>query len=153
LVIELAEHQSAAALTARPSGDFTVEMAGAQTRGALGAKYGLIWGWRDSTHYSAVLVNGNGYVEAYALEGPQRQDWFEWQQWPNLLFGTDANRVRADVRGRQVTVRINDEILLETTADTTGEIGVLALDSVAAGEGSAAPSLVVVSWVEVWGNK
>jgi hypothetical protein len=145
LVIDLAANQVSAALTARPDGDFTVEMAGAQASGTLGAKYGLVWGWRDPTHYSAVLVNGNGYVEAYQLEGAQRHNWFEWQQWPNLLFGTDANRVRADVRGRLITIRINDEFLLETTADTTGEIGVLARDSVA-------PSRVVVSWVDVWGK-
>jgi hypothetical protein len=167
LVIDLAgrpsgaEAQSAAALTARPSGDFTVEMAGAQTSGALGAKYGLLLGWRDAAHYSAVLVNGNGYAEAYTLEDGQRRTWFEWQQWPNLLFGTDANRVRADVAGGQVTVRINDEVLVTGTANTDGEIGVLAQDSVAAlsgsavapGDGSAAPSRVVISWVQVWGKR
>jgi hypothetical protein len=145
LVADLAENQMAAALTVRPNGDFSVEMAGAQTSGALGAKYGLVLGWRDPTHYSAVLVNGNGYVEAYELDGGQRRDWFQWQQWPNLLAGTDSNRVRADVRGRQITVRINDEFLLETTADAAGEIGVLARDSVD-------PSQVVISWVKVWGK-
>jgi hypothetical protein len=152
LVIGLAENQVAAALTARPAGNFTVEMAGAQTSGALGAKYGLVLGWRDPAHYSAVLVNGNGYVEAYQVEGAERRVWFEWQQWPNLLAGTDANRVRADIRGQRITVRINDEVLLETTADTAGEIGVLARDSVAAPDGSGSPSLVVISWVEVWGK-
>ena len=145
LVADLAENQMAAALTARPNGDFTLEMAGAQTGGALGTKYGLVLGWRDPTHYSAVLVNGNGYVEAYQRDGAQRRDWFQWQQWPHLLAGAASNRVRADVRGRQITVRINDEVLLEATADTLGEIGVLARDSVA-------PSQVVVSWVKVWGK-
>jgi hypothetical protein len=145
LVANVAENQMAAALTARPSGDFTVEMAGAQTSGALGAKYGLVLDWHGPVHYSAVLVNGNGYAEAYQIEGGQRRDWFQWQQWPNLLAGTDSNRVRADVRGRQITVRINDELLVETTADVAGEIGVLARDSVA-------PSQVVISWVKVWGK-
>ena len=145
LVANLAQDQMAAALTARPGGDFTVEMAGAQTSGALGTKYGLVLGWRDSAHYSAVLVNGNGYAEAYQIEGGQRHDWFQWQQWPNLLFGTDSNRVRADVRGRQITIRINDELLVEVTADVAGEVGVLARDSVA-------PSQVVINWVKVWGK-
>jgi hypothetical protein len=145
LVASLAEGQMAGALTARPGGDFTVEMAGAQTSGALGTKYGLVLGWRDPAHYCAVLVNGNGYAEAFEIEGGQRRDWFQWQQWPNLLVGTDSNRVRADVRGQRVTVRINDELLVETTADLTGEIGVLARDSVA-------PSQVVISWVQVWGK-
>ena len=152
LVADVAEDQMAAALTARPDGDFTVEMAGAQTSGALGARYGLVLGWRDPAHYSAVLVNGNGYAEAYQIDGGQRRDWFQWQQWPNLLAGTDSNRVRADVHGRQITVRVNDEFLAEMTADTDGEVGVLARDSVAAEDGSAAPSQVVISWVKVWGK-
>ena len=152
LVASLAGNQTAAALTARPAGDFTVEMAGAQTTGAIGARYGLVFGWRDPANYYAVLVNGNGYAEAYQMEAGQRRDWFEWQQWPNLLAGTDANRVRADVRGRQIIVRVNDEFLVEMTADSTGEIGALARDSVAAGDDSAAPSQVVISWVKVWGK-
>ena len=145
LVANLAQNQMAAALTARPGGDFTVEMAGAQTSGALGTKYGLVLGWRDPAHYSAVLVNGNGYAEAYQIEGGQRRNWFQWQQWPNLLVGADSNRVRANVRGRQVTVRINDELLVEVTADVVGEMGVLARDSVA-------PSQIVISWIKVWGK-
>ncbi len=152
LVASLAGNQMATALTARPAGDFTAEMAGAQTTGAIGARYGLVFGWRDIANYCAVLVNGNGYAEAYQMEAGQRRDWFEWQQWPNLLAGTDANRVRADVRGRQITVRVNDEFLVEVTADSTGEIGVLARDSVVAGDDSAAPSQVVISWVKVWGK-
>ncbi len=143
LVASLAQNQMAAALTARPGGDFTVEMAAAQTSGALGTKYGLVLGWRDPANYSAVLVNGNGYAEAYQIEDGQRHDWFQWQQWPNLLYGTDSNRVRADVRGRQVTVRINDELLVEATADLPGEIGILAQDSVTS-------SQVLFGWVQVW---
>jgi hypothetical protein len=145
LVAVLAPGQMAAALTARPSGDFTVEMAGAQTSGALGTKYGLVLGWRDATHYSAVLVNGNGYVEAYELDGAQRHDWFQWQEWPNLLYGTDSNRLRADVRGRQITIRINDELLVRATADLPGEIGILAQDGVTS-------SQVLFGWVQVWGK-
>ena len=145
LVAELSPHQLVAGVTARPAGDFTLEIAGAQTTGQLGAKYGLLLGWRDATHYSAVLVNGNGYVEAYLLDGAERHDWFTWQQWPNLLVGTESNRVRADVRGRQVRVRINDEFLLEVTAETDGGMGVIATDSLA-------PSQVVFSWVKVWGK-
>jgi hypothetical protein len=145
LVANLAEGQMAAALTTRPSGDFTVEMAGAQITGPLGMKYGLVLGWRDSAHYCAVLVNGNGYAEAYQIEDGQRRDWFQWQQWPHLLFGTDSNRVRADVHGRQITIRINDELLVRATADLPGEIGIWAQDSVA-------PSQVLFGWVQVWGK-
>jgi hypothetical protein len=145
LVADLAPGQSAAALTARPAGDFTMEIAGAQTSGDIGARYGLVFNWRDAAHYSAVLINGNGYAEAYQLDGRQRQDWFAWQEWPNILVGTDSNRVRLDVRGRQVSIRINDEILVETGADSAGSVGVMTTESLS-------PSQVVFSWVKVWGK-
>ena len=145
LVADLAPGQSATALTARPNGDFTLEAAGAQTGGATGARYGLVFGWNDADHYSVILINGNGYAEAYRLDGGQRRDWFTWQEWPNILVGTDSNRVRLDLRGRQITVRINDEILLETAAESDGQVGVMAGESLS-------PSVVVFSWVKAWGQ-
>lgn len=127
-----------------PGRDFTLEVAGTQTAGEIGAAYGLIFAWQDATHYSAVLVNGNGYAEAYRQAGAERRDWFKWQQWPNILVGTASNRVRVDVRGTHVTLRVNDEWLTETTAEAAalGEIGVIAH--------SAGPGQVVFSWVKVW---
>jgi len=134
--------QMALALTVGPAGDFTLEVAGAQTGGESGAKYGLVFAWQNATHYSAILINGNGYAEAYRLNGAERNDWFKWQQWPNILVGTDSNRVRVDVRGTRITARINDELLGETTTAAQGKIGVLAE--------SAAPAQVVFSWVRLW---
>ena len=145
LVADLTPEQSATALTARPNGDFTLEVAGAQTSGATGTRYGLVFGWNDAEHYSVILINGNGYAEAYRLDDGQRQNWFTWQEWPNILVGTDSNRVRLDVRGRQITVRINDEILLETAAESGGQVGVMAGESLS-------PSVVVFSWVKAWGQ-
>jgi hypothetical protein len=136
--------QWSAGLAERPAGDFTLEITGAQSGGEIGAKYGLVFGWRDETHYSAVLINGNGYAEAYQLDGATRQDWFEWQQWPNLLLGTAGNRVRLDVRGQRITARINDELLAEFETDTAGLIGVMAV-----GQGAGQ---VIFGWVQVWGK-
>ena len=134
--------QLALALTAGPEDDFTLEVAGAQTGGESGAEYGLVFAWQDATHYSAVLVNGNGYAEAYRLEGTQRSDWFKWQQWPNILVGTASNRVRVDVSGTRIVARINDEFLVEATTQAQGRIGLFAR--------SARPAQVVFSWVRLW---
>jgi hypothetical protein len=138
----LEREQLALALTARPEDDFTLEVAGAQTGGASGTEYGLVFAWQDATHYSAVLINGNGYAEAYRLEGGERRDWFKWQQWPNILVGTDNNRVRVDVRGTRIVARVNDELLVEATTSSEGKIGVLSK--------SASPAQVVFSWARVW---
>ena len=134
--------QLALALTARPEDDFTLEVAGAQTGGESGVEYGLVFAWQDATHYSAVLINKNGYAEAYRLENGERSDWFKWQQWPNILVGTVSNRVRVDVRGARIIAWINDELLVEATTHAEGRIGLLAH--------STGPAQVVFSWARLW---
>ena len=125
-----------------PSTDFSMEVAGTadRTAGEAGAAYGLVFDWHDEAHYSAVLVNDNGYAEVYRQAGAEQTNWFVWQQWPPVTGET--NRVRIDVHGTQVAVRINDERLIEVTAATAGKIGVMA--------SSPGQSRVVFSWVKVW---
>ncbi len=131
------------AVTPGPDSDFTLEVAGAAEAGA--AAYGLVFGWQDAAHYQAVLVNGNGYAEAYSQHGTTRTTWFEFQQWPHILYGGDSNRVRVDVRGGMVTARINDEVLVTAAlAEVGGQVGVLAR--------IPAAGRVVFSWVRVWAN-
>lgn len=140
-----APDQLAFAVTEAPPGDFTLEVAAAQTAGESGSvRYGLVFDWRDEVSYSAVLVNGNGYAEAYRQAGVVRVEWFPFAQWPHLLYGAEANRVRVDVRGAAVSVRINDELLLEreATGRSTSKLGVLAR--------SSGPGRAVFSWVNVW---
>lgn len=137
--------QTAWALTDAPPGPFTLEIAAAQTKGESGSvQYGLVWGWGDDSSYSAILVNGNGYAEAYQVGAGARTDWFRFAQWPHLLYGAEANRVRVDVRGAAVSVRLNDELFLEEkVASFSGRrLGVLAR--------SNGPGRVVFRWVRVW---
>ncbi|MDW8327658.1 MAG: hypothetical protein RMK99_13935 [Anaerolineales bacterium] len=140
-----APDQLAFAVTEAPTGDFTLEVAAAQTSGESGSvRYGLVFDWQDEANYSAVLVNGNGYVEVYRQMGAVREDWFPFAQWPHLLYGAEANRVRVDVRGASLSVRINDELLLEREAAgrSASRLGVLAR--------SIGPGRAVFSWVKVW---
>ncbi len=133
------------ALTPGPSGDFTLEVAGAAAAGSGQAAYGLVFGWQDADHFQAVLVNGDGYAQAYTQAGAERTTWFAFQQWPHILYGTDSNRVRVDLRGSTVTARINDEVLATTTLTSVrGQIGVLV--------SSPAAARVVFSWARVWGQ-
>jgi hypothetical protein len=132
-------------VTDPPAGDFTLEVAGAALEG--GGAYGLVFGWQDAERYSAVLVNGAGYAEAYTQSGITREPWFAWQQWPHLLFGPESNRVRVDVRaaatGVEVTARVNDERLATTTlAGNAGQVGILAR--------ATEPARLVFSWVRIW---
>lgn len=146
LQVELGAGGAAWAVTPGPASDFTLEVAGASSTGS--AAYGLVFGWQDASHYSAVLVSGDGYAEAYTQAGAQRTAWLAWQQWPHILVGGEGNRVRVDVQagpaGTGVTARVNDEVLARTTlAGEAGQIGVFAR--------GAEPARVVFSWVRVWG--
>jgi hypothetical protein len=145
-----ASGQLVMALASGPTGDFTLEAAGMQTGGEIGAAYGLIFAWRDEAHYGAVLVNGNGYAEAYRQEGAARVEWFPWQPWPHILLGTESNRVRVDARGARLTVRVNDEFLAEAESDAGGRIGFVARSPSAAFGTGAEWSEVTFSWVKLW---
>jgi len=142
-----ASGQTAWAITSAPAGNFTLEIAAAQALGEIGVQYGLVFDWRSETDYAAVLMNGNGYAEAFQQTGEGRAAWFPFQQWPHILYGTEANRVRVDVRGSQVSARINDELLFEADPnDFDGrKLGVLAH---AEGAGR-----VVFGWVKVWAEE
>jgi hypothetical protein len=127
----------AAALSDGPHEAFSLEIGGASDGGLA---YGVVFGWQDAAHHSAVLVNANGYARAYRQRGTERQEWFIWQQWPHILAG--ANRVRVDVIGPTATVRINDEWLVDATVEGSGKIGVIA-------QGHE-PGQVIFSWVKLW---
>ncbi len=142
---DLGDSAETVALTAGPSTtNYSIEMAGTPVNDANDIAYGLVFAWRDAAHYSAVLVNGNGYAEAYRQDGDQRVQWHIWQQWPHAFAG--ANRVRVEVRGQQLTMRVNDELLAEAVmTETVGQLGVLARSAGPAGG-------VVFSWVKVWAD-
>lgn len=134
--------KSAWAITTGPEGDFTFEAAGVAAAGS--PAYGLVFNWQDAAHYSALLVNGNGYAEAFRQSGREREVWFAWQQWPHIVLAGEANRLRVDQRGDRATLRINDEVLVaEVPAAAGGGLGVLARFGVEAGE-------VVFGWAQLW---
>lgn len=130
-----------------PGGDFTLEVAGAAVTQGSPTAYGLVFGWEATDQYSALLINANGYAEAYRQAGAQRETWFAWQQWPHILVGPENNRLRVDVRGEAITLRVNDEVVAVVTgAGRQGRVGVVAVTTAAAGPGGE----VVFSWARLW---
>lgn len=142
--------QTAWAITAAPAGDYTLEIAAAQSSGEIGAEYGVAFDWRSEAEYAAVLINGNGYAEAFRQTGGGRAAWFPFQQWPHILYGAEANRVRVDVLGSELSARINDELLFSTDLRGLGNPEGLKLGILARAEGAGQ---VIFGWVRVWGNK
>jgi hypothetical protein len=147
-----AEALSVTLITATTTSDFTLEAALAQNATPIELAYGIVFHWHDAANYSAALINGNGYAEAYELRNGVKQSWFAWAQWPHILYGTDANRLRVDVRGTQVIIRVNDEVV--TRAESTligGQLGVMFIRP-----GQTSPVLkageISLYWVKFWGK-
>lgn len=114
------------ALAAAPKGDYSIEAGAAQVSGSDSVRHGLVLGWKDARHFTAITLNRDGYVEAYTQAGEERTDWFAWQQWPHVLGGGHPNRLRADVRADgRVEVRINDERVVSFEARMDGRWGML----------------------------
>lgn len=142
-----APDQLALAVTDSPPLPLTMEVGGAQTDGPDGLIYGLVFGYRDAEHYTVIWMNNNGYAEAMTRAGESGVEWFPFQQWPHILYGREANRVRADVsiEGEPVEARINDELLVRFEPGREGRIGVAAK--------SQAAGTVVLNWLKVWSEE
>ena len=126
----------------KTSDAFTFEVAGAQIAGVPGAGYGLVFGVADASHYTAVLINNNGFLTAYRQAGSTRTVYWAPQEWPHILLGNQANRVRVDVRNELAEVRINDEFFLAIPA-VPGDIGLRV-------EHTAAAQTVRYDWARLW---
>jgi hypothetical protein len=139
LEIEVGEAEIGGAVTRNSKAEFSFEVAGGQSGGEIGAAYGIVFGYQSPRQYTAVLINGNGYVEVITAEG---QELMAWQQWPNILLGYEANRIRVDAQNGAGVIRINDEVLLTVPVEA-GAVGVLA-------RGSVTGQVVRFGWAKYW---
>jgi hypothetical protein len=139
LEIGVSEEEIGGAVTPNAEQDFSFEVAGGQLQGEVGAMYGIVFGYQSPTDYTAALINGNGYVEVITAAG---REWLPQQQWPNILVGYEANRVRVDVENGFGLIRINDEVLQRLPMGS-GRLGVMA-------RGTAAAQLVRFGWARYW---
>lgn len=121
------------------SSPFTIEAAAAQVAGESGAWYGIVFNYYDSTHYTTIMVNGNGYVEIVEKGGKVL---LAQQEWPNIQLAQEANRIRLDVSNGIGIIRINDEILSQISIKG-GQVGIVA-------RSSAAAQQVRFYWVKLW---
>lgn len=139
LELNLNQGEWGGAVVELPASEFSLEVAGGQVSGPVGAAYGLVFGYEDPAHYTGIFINGNSYVEV--VDGSGRQI-LPLQEWPNILLNYEANRIRIDVRKGQAEIRINDEVLT-TVAAGAGQVGVAA-------QGSAPGQVVRFGWAKFW---
>lgn len=139
LEIDVDRDQIGGAVTRAEGKAYTFEAAGGQLRGEVGAAYGIVFGYEAPASFVAVLINGNGYAEVASADG---RVWMAWQQWPNILLGYEANRVRVDVEQGEGLIRVNDEILMKVPVGEGG-VGLIA-------RGSADGQRVRFGWAKFW---
>ncbi|MBC8163889.1 MAG: hypothetical protein H7Z42_21990 [Roseiflexaceae bacterium] len=82
----------------------------------------------DEQNFYAYSVSGDGF---YALEVCERGQWrtlIEWTRWPAVERAGGANKLRVLVRGDQISLFLNDKLLVETV-DATFTQGRLAFSA------------------------
>ena len=94
-----------------PAGDFSVRGTAVFQSGNLDSGIGLALG--DAEQALVVAVSPLGYVlvrQGDAVLLP-------WQPWPHVQLEENPNEIWIDVRGREVTVRLNRELLWQGSVD------------------------------------
>jgi hypothetical protein len=131
--------ETGGSFTSNEANEFSFEAAGWQQAGEAGANYGIVFGYNSEDDYTSVTINNNSYVEVVSANG---KTWMPLQQWPNILLGSEANRIRVDVQGGQGLIRINDEVLMSVPVNG-GDIGVIV-------RGTAERQIVRFGWTKYW---
>lgn len=92
-----------------PEGDFSVQGTAVFQSGSLDSGAGLALG--DENSQFIVAVSPLGYVLV------QQDDTavLPWQPWPHVRLEDNPNEIWIDVRGEEITVRINRELLWQGT--------------------------------------
>lgn len=89
---------------------------------------GLVYRAQDARHYYALAVGTDGYYSIVRAEGGNLTRLVEWNQFPHILRGLEANRLLVTCDGPTCTFRINDEYVTDVTDDRwlSGDVGLWA---------------------------
>ena len=116
----------------------TLELVAQQAGGPGEAAYGLWWG------EVRTLVSGSGYVGVWVGDDPM----YAWQPFPHVRGPGGENRIQMVVGDGQMTVRLNDEIVVEGAlpAAAPAEVGVR-IETFERGG-----AVIDFEWIRIWEN-
>jgi hypothetical protein len=128
LTLEAAPNATTENLLGQSYDDFTLEVEAVPLSGPDSGfnGYGLLYRAQDDAHYYAFAVGGDGYYAVLQIDGDEETALVDWQQFPHVRRGTQANRLRATCVGATCRFYINDEYAA-TVEDATwleGDVGV-----------------------------
>lgn len=123
-VLEAAPNATTGNLLGRSYDDFTLEVEAAPLSGPDSgfAGYGLVYRAQGDAHYYAFAVGSDGYYAVLRVDGDEETSLLDWQQFPHIHRGEQANRLRVACAGAICRFYINDEFAA-TVKDATWQEG------------------------------
>jgi hypothetical protein len=125
--LEAAPNATTENLLGQSSDDFTLEVEAAPLSGPDSGYngYGLIYRAQDDAHYYAFAVGSDGYYAVLRVDGDEETSLLDWQQFPHIHRGEQANRLRVACAGAICRFYINDEFAaaVEDATWKEGDVG------------------------------
>lgn len=125
LDVEVPSNGTTVSLLGYPGSDFTCEVEVIPLSGSDFNGYGLVYRAQDSTRYYAFAVGSDGYYAVLLVTGDEETELVSWQQFPHVLRGRQANRLRVACAGATCRFYVNDEYAATFDDDTwlAGDVG------------------------------
>jgi hypothetical protein len=116
---------TAVALLGYPGSDLTLEVEALPLAGPDLNGYGLVYRAQDEAHYFAFAVGSDGYYAVLRAADDEETPLVDWQQFPHIRRGQQANRLRVACAGPTCRFFINDEYTTTVEDDTwrAGDVG------------------------------
>jgi hypothetical protein len=126
LYIDVPAGRQAARLVWQPAGAFTFEAVAAPPEGVEHNAYGLAFGALDPHHYTVFAVGSDGYLAVLQVNGEEESALLDWQSYPHVHRGREANRLRVACDEEVCRLWVNDEYVttLSVPSASTGAVGV-----------------------------
>lgn len=125
--LQAGPNETTASLLGQPGSDSAFEVIARPFSGPDSGfyGYGLVYRAPDPDHYYAFAVGGDGYYAVLRVAGDEEIPLVDWQQFPHIRRGRQANRLRVTCAGAACHYTINDEYAATVEDDTwlVGDVG------------------------------
>ena len=125
LGIEAPSNSTTVSLLGHSGSDFTCEVGAIPLSGPDFNGYGLVYRAQDSTRYYAFAIGSDGYYAVLRVTSDEETELVNWQQFPHVRRGQQANRLRVACAGATCRFYVNDEYAATVEDDTwlAGDVG------------------------------
>ena len=127
LRLEATSDETVVSLLEYPGGDFTLEVEAIPLSGPDSGfnGYGLVYRAQDIANYYAFAVGSDGYYAVLRVTEDEEIALVDWQQFPHVRRGQQANRLRVACTDATCRFYINDEYAttVEDDAWLAGDVG------------------------------